>query len=231
MAKKPILLLADSQNLFWQIDNTPFLNIFFNNALPQKAVYIGAANGDRPEYYEIFRAAMQTCGIPFCTHIHSSFTATDRSHLQEADLILLSGGDTHKGWQIIKNSGMDKIIVRRYAHGAYLIGISAGAIQIGLMGIDEQERTFETLKCIPMIIDAHQEQEQWERLKRALKNSGNVYVHGIGIPFGSGIIYHNDHTIESVRRSAYLFEQTDKGLKQQLILPSRFGRTIKGVLS
>ncbi len=225
LGQKPILLLADSQNLFWQLKGRYFLSLFFEGDLPQSAAYIGASNDDRAEYFEIFKAAMDTAGIRQKFFIRKTFDSTDRQHLQEADLILLAGGDIQKGWHIIKKSGMAGIICDRFYHGAYLMGISAGAVQIGLVGFDARGQTFETLKCLPLAVDVHQESDQWQRLKTVLQSLQNQYVQGIGLPKGSGIIYHPDHSIEAVRKPVSLFEQTDSGLKQHLLLPAKYDQT------
>lgn len=222
MAQKPILLLADSQNLFWQPGGKGFLETIFKTEPPTNAVYIGAANDDQPEFFQIFQAALNMAGIHNTWHVRKQFSHADQQALQKADLILLAGGDVQKGWQIIKKSGMAEMVVERYYKGAYLIGVSAGSIHLGLMGFDENFKTFFTLKLVPFIIDVHQEEKHWERLQRILLQLDNRYVHGLGIPMGSGIVYHSDHTIEAVRKPAWLFEQSEESLKRELVLPKRF---------
>ena len=225
---KPILLLADSQNLFWQKDGNKFLAAFLNRKLPSTAVYIGAANDDQPEFFQLFQAAMLMIGIQHIWHVRKNFSQTDRQALEKADLILLGGGDVINGWKTIKMTGMAEIIVDRYYKGAYLMGVSAGSIHLGLMGFDDFFNTLETLKLVPFVIDVHQEQKHWARIKRILQSLENQYVHGLGIPLGSGIIYHSDHTIEAIRKPAWLFEQSGGGLKQQLVLPKQFSEIKQG---
>lgn len=72
------------------------------------------------------------------------------------------------------------------------------------------------------MIDVHQEENHWERLQRIRLQLDNRYVHGLGIPMGSGIFYHSKHIIEAVRKPAWLFEQSEEDLKRQFVLPERF---------
>src|SRR5690349_4947937 len=104
---KPILLLADSQLLFWREESgEPFLARA--RALleadgpvrPYKAAYLGASNGDAPEFYQLFVAAMEEIGIRDCRLIPSNPTPEDRSFLHQADLVLLAGGDVERGWDV-----------------------------------------------------------------------------------------------------------------------------------
>ena len=54
--QKPILLLADSQLFFREGKGLEKIRDWINPS-ECKAVYIGASNGDVPEYYEIFELA------------------------------------------------------------------------------------------------------------------------------------------------------------------------------
>ena len=103
------------------------------------AAYLGASNGDAPEYYSIFEAAMTGVGVHNCRMIPRSFTAEDQSFLNEADIILLAGGDVERGWNVFVESGMKEFIIRRFYEGAVLMGVSAGAAQLGLYGLVEGE--------------------------------------------------------------------------------------------
>ncbi len=225
MKQKPVILLADSQNLFWQKNGQAFLESILEGNLPLRAAYVGASNDDKPEFFMIFKAAMEQIKAKEILHIQKDFSSAEKEYLEKSDLILLAGGDVELGWNTISKTGMAEIIVNRYYNGSYLIGVSAGAVHLGLMALSAQGELFETLKCVPFIIDVHQEERGWERLKKTLSKVKNPFVHGLGIPMGSGIVYHTDHTIEAVRKPAWLFEQTDNGLKSQLLLPKDFKET------
>ena len=222
MGLKPILLLADSQNLFWTSGETLFLKQLFGDKPPQAAVYIGAANDDQPEFYQIFQSAMHAAGIQQINQIFKTFSDRDKQLLDKADLILLAGGDVQHGWNIFKQTGMAERISERYYAGAFLIGVSAGSVHLGLLFRQQNNQISEALKLVPFVVDVHQEKEEWQNLKSTLLLTGNAFIHGLGIPIGSGIIFRDDHTIEAVRKPAWLFEQTETGIKQELLLPKNF---------
>lgn len=67
--------------------------------------------------------------------ILSSFPSDDESFVKESDIILLAGGDIEKGWNVFTKVGLKELIIKRYYEGALLIGVSAGAVQLGLFGV------------------------------------------------------------------------------------------------
>lgn len=209
---QPLYLLADSQLLFWRRDNKLLLEAAIDRAPrdePPSAAYIGASNGDRPEFYEIFEAAMDAVGIIDRRMIDSAFGPGDRAFLERARLIVLAGGDVRLGWNTFEKTGIKNVILDRHAQGAVLVGISAGAVQLGRCGIvealdAEQTEFLDMFDLVPLVIDAHDEQAEWARLSRAIQTLGGS-VTGLGIPTGAGVIAHTDGTIEAVRRPAHRF--------------------------
>ncbi len=253
---QPILLLADSQLLFWRDDNGLFFDrvkALLDGASPEatvsnavsdstgsnqaapKAAYVGASNGDKPEFYELFLAAMQGIAIDDCRMIPSEPSADDLEFFDQADLILLAGGDTELGWQTFEKNGLKQKIAERYYTGALLIGISAGAVQIGLSGIREtpartngseegsesSSTLFDTFKLVPLLIDVHQEPD-WERLSHALPELGEL-VQGLGIPSGGGAFVYPDMTVEPIRRPITEFSLKNDEVRQSLIFPPAEG--------
>lgn len=205
---QPIYLFADSQLLFWRDGGNLFLDSIVRlvtRASP-RAAYLGASNGDDPEYYSIFEAAMAGAGVRNCRMIPRSFTPEDRSFLSEADLILLAGGDVERGWDVFVETGMSEFVIRRYYEGAVLLGVSAGAVQLGLHAPAESgaptARPLGTFGLVPFVIDAHDEGREWGRLRRAVGLPGGD-AKGIGIPTGGGLIYYPDGRVEAVRRPLY----------------------------
>jgi peptidase E len=197
---KPILLLADSQLLFWKSDNSFLLQELIDNVenTPSKAIYLGASNGDNPKYYEIFEAAMNNVGITQCKMLCSPYSNDDQCALKEADLILLAGGDVATGWHAFEQARLSKTIQRRYYEGAQLIGVSAGAVQLGLGCFTPlNEEWLDTLALVPCCIMTHEETNDWGSLHRA----ANVHQGGscLGIPAGGGMLFYADHTVSPVR--------------------------------
>lgn len=200
----PLFLLADSQLLFWRENDGPFLNRL-KEAIntPIKAAYLGASNGDDPVFYEIFLAAMDIIdvGAENCRMI-VDFSQQDFLFLEEANVILFAGGDTARGWNVFQNNGLHEKIAKRYLDGAVLIGVSAGAVQLGLLGTsinaNNELTTFSTFQFAPYIIGVHEEPE-WPQLLRVHEHSQQSH-HAIGIPSGGGAIVYPDLSIQPVRR-------------------------------
>src|SRR5215472_1459840 len=132
-AIKPVFLLADSQLLFWREGGRPFLaraaELLAADGVsgPVRAAYLGASNGDAPEFYDLFVAAMAEIGIADCRLIPTAVAAEDHAYLESADLILLAGGDVERGWRAFEHAGLPPKLLARYYAGALLVGISAGA--------------------------------------------------------------------------------------------------------
>lgn len=219
---KPVFLLADSQILFYKVENGLFLKrVKESLSQPEKsdikAAYIGASNNDNPEFYELFKMAMQQIEINNCRMIKSNPCAGDNKFLKTSDIILLAGGDTNEGLKIIKQNGWDKIIIDKYAKGSVLIGISAGAVQLGVKGYKseckEKQSVFDCLQLVPFIIDVHKN-DDWFNLIRQVDFEGGE-LKAYGIPYGAGLIYYPDMSIEAVR-----YPCTEIGAKNEVVLKS-----------
>jgi len=219
---KPLFLLADSQLLFWRRGDTPFLNSVRDviDVSSPKAAYIGASNADDPEYYSIFEAAMEMIGIHRCRMVPSSPTAEDFSFLNDADIILLAGGDAVRGWQVFEETGLRELIGNRYWNGAVLIGVSAGAMQIGLYawpeGAQSEDLLIRTFGFVPFIVGVHDEKNEWQDIRRVLNMTKSAFP-AIGIPSGGGLIYHPDRTIEPAHKTLYEFVLEDERIKVNII--------------
>jgi peptidase E len=193
-----IVLLADSQLLFWRENDQLLIETILTRGR-RKAAYIGASNGDNPNFYAIFVSAMKGAGVSDCRMIPSAISEADLAFLNNADIILLAGGDVEAGWRVFLNNGLSEHIVRRHFEGALLIGISAGAVQLGLCGLAADGSLIETFKLVPYIIGAHEESDNWKTIRALLQLSGPGKT-AIGLPFGGGAIYHPDQTLETLRQ-------------------------------
>jgi len=197
---QPIFLLADSQLLFWRENE----RLVIERALEArtrnrlKAAYVGASNGDHPDFYAIFVSAMEGMGICDCRMIPSALSEVDIAFLDDADIILLAGGDVESGWRVFLNNGLSKHIIRKYFEGTTLIGVSAGAVQLGLGGLAADGSPIETFKLVPFIIGAHEESGNWKTTTELLRLSA-TNTRAIGLLTGGGAIYHPDHTLEPLR--------------------------------
>ena len=221
MPLQPIYLFADSQLLFWPDKGNLFLHTIKELIVPAapKAAYIGASNGDDPQFYSIFEAAMENIGVRDCRMILSSFTSVDELFMNEADIILLAGGDVERGWRVFNQVGLTELIIKRYYEGACLIGISAGAVQLGLFGLVQEEESLnkliDTFKLVPFIIGAHEERQGWKSLREAIELLDGE-AKGIGIPAGGGLIYYPDQSIEAIRYPLNEFSMREGLISEQL---------------
>lgn len=223
--RRPLYLLADSQLLFWKQRNRPWLAAALDGLARDarlSAAYIGASNGDRPEFYEIFEAAMDAVGITRRRMIDSSFGPDERAFLEGSQLIVLAGGDVRRGWTTFENTGMKDAILGRYTGGAILVGISAGAVQLGQYGIDETPESssatglLDVFKLVPAVVDTHDERANWARLSRTIRSLQGAAI-GLGIPSGSGVVVHPGGAIEALRRPAHQFRFEDRHVTHSLL--------------
>ncbi len=204
---QPLFLLADSSLLFWRRGDTPFLACLHTltpagpGGRPLHAAYLGASNGDVPEYFELFVGAMEGAGITRCRMVPSRPTDEDLAWLSRADVILLAGGDPLLGWETFRGNGVEPLLRQRYAEGAILMGISAGAMQLAAKAWSEslsgEPALFTPLALCPFIVGVH-EQPEWMGLKRAVLAAGPG-TRGVGIPLGGGALLHPDQRLEPVR--------------------------------
>lgn len=219
---QPLYLFADSQLLFWKRNDRLILDTALDGLAwdrPISAAYVGASNGDSLEYYEIFEAALDPIGITDRRMIHSSFGPDDRAYLECAQMVVLAGGDVRLGWNTFEKTGMKDVILQRYARGAILVGISAGAVQLGRFGIEASASSpFEVFQLVPMIIDTHDEQAGWARLSRTMQLLDGSAA-GLGIPSGGGAIVHPDATIEPLRRPSHEFRFDSGRIAHSLLCP------------
>jgi cyanophycinase len=218
----PLYLLADSQLLFSRADDNGLTSRIRANlrSADRRAAYIGASNHDQAEFYDLFVAAMELMGISNCRMVPSQIADKDRLFLEEAALILLAGGDVEHGWQVFERNGMKDLILRKRYDGSILVGISAGAVQLGLGALTggPQPKKLGLFGFVPFYIGAHEENDEWWNL-RALVNLSPSGVRGVGIPAGAGAIYWPDGTLEPIRRPlTELLKEGDR-VSERLLLP------------
>jgi cyanophycinase len=220
----PVYLLADSQLLFSSPGGRPLLAPAVDalGSAEPRAAYVGAANGDRPEYYSIFEGAMEMIGVRDRRMILSDYSARDRAYLRSADIIVLAGGDVGSGLRVLRETGMDDDIDERRREGVVLVGVSAGAVHLGAMGwLGDEPAEGElvgALGIVPFSVDAHDEARGWWRLRQLVLRSlpGSI---GIGVPTGGGIIHHPDGTVEPVGRTAVELRVEDGRIIESILYP------------
>ena len=222
---QPAFLLADSQPLFWDRDRSALgAALRLHSTRGSRAAYLGASNGDAPEFYEIFVAAMERAGVRCHPLISSSFTARDRAFLETSDVVVLAGGDPLAGWRVFENTGMAGVVVNRYREGATLIGVSAGAAQLGTCVRSRVDADYcewvPTFGLCPFIVDAHDESREWRDLTNAVVMLGGT-TEAFGIPAGSGLVYDSARTVGALGKCIYRFSNCQTGVCREIVLPDR----------
>jgi cyanophycinase len=218
----PLYLLADSQLLFWQGGDDGLIGKIKENLISAepKAAYIGASNDDRPEFYDLFVAAMELLGISNCRLVSSSLSTEDKVFLEQADLVLLAGGEVERGWQAFERNGLKDLILKKRYDGGTLIGVSAGAVQFGMgaLTVAPQPKKLDLFGFVPFYVGAHEENEEWWDL-RALVNLAQSGARGIGIPTGGAAIYWPDGTLEPIRRPLTELVREGDQISEHLLMP------------
>jgi len=219
---KPIYLLADSTLLFWKRPDSSLLLhevAGATGAARPSAAYIGASNNDNLEFYHgIFEPAMQQIDAGECRMILRRPAAADAKFLESADIILLAGGSVETGWRTFSENGLKELIPRRFVEGAVLIGVSAGAVQLGRGGLTDQGDTLlPTFSLLPFYVVAHDEQSDWASLRKTLQMAG-APAHGIGIPFTGGAIYHAGE-LEPIAKPVFELFREEERTRESLAFP------------
>jgi cyanophycinase len=222
MPIQPLYLLADSQLLF---SRSPVHLLAEKisagiDTTSAKAAYIGASNGDQPEFYSLFTAAMEGMGISNCRMVPVSPVPEDVAFLESANLILLAGGNDEQGWTVFEQNGLKDFIVRKRLDGVTLIGVSAGAVQLGLgsLSTSAQPKQLQMFRFAPFYVGAHDEANDWWDL-RALVNLSQSDVRAIGLPTGGGAVYHADGTLEPMRKPLFELLKQDGKISEHIITP------------
>ena len=225
MVIKPLYLLADSQLLFWKSGSDSLAERLHADldASNPKAAYVGASNGDQPEFYSLFQAAMEAMGISNCRAVPSQPSREDSLFMEDANLILLAGGDVELGWRTFEQNGLKELLPKKRFDGAVLIGVSAGAVQLGLGYLTNaaQPKPLDMFRFAPFYIGAHDEGNDWFDL-RALVNLAQSDARAIGLPAGGGAVYYSDGTLEPLRKPLIEIVKEDSKITENLMLaPSR----------
>jgi hypothetical protein len=190
------------------------------------AAYVGASNGDQPEFYSLFVAAMESMEISDCRMVPSQPSREDSVFLEKAGLIVLAGGDVERGWQVFEQNGLKELLPQLRYDGAVLIGVSAGAVQLGLGHLSNaaQPKQIDLFRFAPFYVGAHDEGNDWFDL-RALVNLSRSDTRGIGLPAGGGAVYHPDGTLEPLRKPLIEIVKEDSKITENLMGPLDPSRT------
>jgi hypothetical protein len=166
--------------------------------------WIGAANGDHRQWFERAAAAVRN-RYAATLHLARTVPAPDldlaetRRILDDAQLILIGGGDPALIARHVVPSGIGDVLLRRRREGAILVGVSAGAIGLCRYWVrfPEDDPALELparigcIGAVPIVCDCHDEDSDWEELRALLdawrREDPDGSVEAYGIPMGGAL--------------------------------------------
>lgn len=179
--------------------------------LPRIA-YIGAASGDDASFFKRISGLLTAAGagpvdaVPLAGR--RSVSASAQKILERADLLFLSGGDVEEGMRVLKACGAARVLCSLFRHGKPFMGLSAGSIMLGQSWIrwtdpddDASADVFPCLGLAPFVCDTHDEESDWEELRRLLSLVPKKFI-GYGIPSGAGLIVEPDGSVTACGQSS-----------------------------
>lgn len=217
MSVKPIFLLSgggpgDTRQL---IEDYREVFAVFGTPSP-KIAYVGTANNDNKLFFQFMKKPLIKAGAAEVklAPISGKSINTDKVKklLSEADAIFLSGGEVEDGIDGLKKAGLDIFLTDLYLAGKPFMGVSAGAIMMGRHWVhwdkeddDSTASLFDCLNFVPLLFDAHGENEDWKELKCALRLEGSGAL-GHGLSRGGFFSADNNGSFTSYRNGPDIFK-------------------------
>ena len=201
----PIVLLADSQLLLSQLKGQKLIHWVAEKARakaaardtptrPLQALYIGASNGNIPEFYEM---AVEICKVWGIEKVINGTTEQQfhRVRPEDVDVVILAGGDVELGWSFISHKTIQAWLRDFSASNGVLIGISAGAIHLTSTFSITRQSSVEFLGFYSGGLVVHEEADNWPTAlgwhqyllsdkEGAFTGFSPIYC----IPFGGGMV-------------------------------------------
>jgi len=111
-------------------------------------------------------------------------------------------------------------VPRKRFDGAVLMGVSAGAVQLGLGCLSNaaQPKSLAMFRFAPFYVGAHDEENDWWDL-RALVNLSQADTRAIGIPAGGGAVYQSDGTLEPIRKHLTELTKESARITENVLAP------------
>jgi cyanophycinase-like exopeptidase len=139
----------------------------------------------------------------------------DRAVVDRADLVFVSGGDPTLGAKVLARTGAAGWLREAHARGTPMMGVSAGAIDLGAWWIDwpededAPEEQADVVPCVGVVpgyvFDTHDEEDGWEELhvaSRLLARRGEK-SRFLGIPTKGALVFEPHGAMEVVGESPF----------------------------
>jgi peptidase E len=197
MNEKPVYLIAGSPGRRRGSDPL-FQAALRESGKPSPSVgYVGTASDDNVWFFRMIERELKNAGADSVNRAIITPRKADlgkaRDILAAADIIFISGGDMERGMEVLREKGMVDFLVQLYREGKPFFGVSAGSIMLAKEWVrwrdPDDDSTAELFPCLgfaPVICDAHDEENDWQELKAALKLEKDNVI-GYGIVSGAAI--------------------------------------------
>jgi peptidase E len=177
--------------------------------------YIGAASGDDRRFFAMVTSAFTNSGAGVVT-LAPTVRQFDRRSFEKAcaaaDAVFFSGGEVDVGMNVVTEHGLAPFFRDLYGGGKLFFGISAGSIMLARTWVrfrgdgDTVGELFPCLGIADILVDVHDEDENWGELSALLKLSPDSSV-GYGIRAGSAIVVGSHGTVEPMGKLDTLVKQ------------------------
>ncbi|MGV8059577.1 MAG: Type 1 glutamine amidotransferase-like domain-containing protein [Smithellaceae bacterium] len=158
--------------------------------------YIGTASDDDRTFFNMINSMLIVAGAAYVTlvPIVKRFDRTRAEAILTAcDLIFLSGGEVARGMEFLKKRSLIPFLTSLYKSGKPFCGVSAGSIMLCCNWMrwrdENDDNTVELMDCLgfaPLLCDVHEEDDDWEEMKRLL-SFFPAGTKGYGIPAGGAL--------------------------------------------
>jgi peptidase E len=202
-----------------------------NNLSSPVIAYIGTANGDDEGFFKRMAEPLIAAGADKVNHALIAPYRADvkkaQAILDSSDIVFVSGGDVYEGMRVLKEKRMIDFLHRLYELGKPFFGSSAGSIMLAKNWVnwsdpddDSTAKLFSCLGIAPIICDTHDEQDDWEELKMALRLATDGQK-GYGIVSATAIKVYPDIEVEALGGAVHQFiRRGDKVVRLPDIMPA-----------
>ena len=170
--------------------------------------YLGAANGDSPEFFQRTVVYLQKAGAGDVELAPIADAGVDlgaaKRILGRGDCVFIGGGDVAEGMRLLEERKMVPFLHELCGRGTPFLGTSAGSIMLSKCWVrwrdPDDDSTAEIFPCTALagiLCDTHGEADGWEELRALLRLVGDGQI-GYGIPAGRAMGIHQDGAIEAL---------------------------------
>jgi cyanophycinase len=195
------------------------------SGIPSPAIaYIGTASGDDRTFFNMFKQMFVAAGagnvtlVPIVRNFHKEKA---EKIINDCDLVFISGGEVAGGMDYLREHNLIPLLTDLYNSGKPFCGVSAGAIMLcknWMRWRDENDDdTVELLDCLgfaPLLCDVHDEEGNWEEMKRLLGFFPEGTV-GYGIPTGGALIVTSQGEITVIGKKPLIFIKKNRNIVLQ----------------